>query len=137
MRVAISLGRKDNLWRTASGAKDSYMPPELDEIRSKPLLIRFNGDDQPAIMDPFAAAGLREATLGLEMLRGKQCLAYLQGEWLLMFDGSTHECFMVSLASLSRISLPPLFARWSISGHRHGHSSIGHLICLGEGLKHW
>jgi hypothetical protein len=61
-------------------------------------------------MDPFAAAGLREATLGLEMLRGKQCLAYLQGEWLLMFDGGTHECFMVSLASLSRISLPPLFA---------------------------
>ncbi|RLM92686.1 hypothetical protein C2845_PM08G25210 [Panicum miliaceum] len=61
-------------------------------------------------MDPFAAAGLHEATLGLEMLRGKLCLACLQGEWLLMFDGGTHECFMVSLASLSRISLPLLFA---------------------------
>uniref|UniRef100_K3XSE3 KIB1-4 beta-propeller domain-containing protein n=1 Tax=Setaria italica TaxID=4555 RepID=K3XSE3_SETIT len=39
---------------------------------------------------------------------GKQCLACFQGEWLLMFDGGTNECCLVSLASLSRISLPPL-----------------------------
>ncbi|RLN24528.1 hypothetical protein C2845_PM07G22670 [Panicum miliaceum] len=52
-------------------ASDSHMPPELDEIGSKPILIRFNdGDDQPAIMDPFAGGGLlREATLGLDRWR--------------------------------------------------------------------
>ncbi|CAL4974114.1 unnamed protein product [Urochloa decumbens] len=82
------------------------MPPEL-EIGSKPLLIRFNGVDRPVLVDPFDG-GFREATLELEALQGKECLDCFQGEWLLMFDGGTKECFLVSLVSLSRISLPPL-----------------------------
>ncbi|CAL4947485.1 unnamed protein product [Urochloa decumbens] len=87
-------------------ASRANMPPEL-EIGSRPLLIRFNGDDQPTIMDPFDGS-FREVTLQLDALQGKQCLDCFQGEWLLMFDGGTKECFLVSLVSLSRISLPPL-----------------------------
>ncbi|CAL4954610.1 unnamed protein product [Urochloa decumbens] len=90
----------------ASKANDSLMPPEL-EIGSKPLLIMFNGVDRPVLVDPFDG-GFREATLELEALQGKECLYCFQGEWLLMFDGGTKECFLVSLISLSRISLPPL-----------------------------
>ena len=58
-------------------------------------------------MDPFDA-GLREANLELDMLRGKQCLACLEGEWLVMLDEATGECFLLSLVSLRRIQLPLL-----------------------------
>ncbi|TVU37143.1 hypothetical protein EJB05_10443, partial [Eragrostis curvula] len=84
-------------------------PPAL-AIGSKPLILRFNDGDlqePPKIMDPFDG-GVRDATLELEMLKGKKCLACLEGEWLLMFDQDTNECFIVSLVSFSKISLPPL-----------------------------
>ncbi|KAJ1292516.1 hypothetical protein BS78_02G397300 [Paspalum vaginatum] len=93
---------------------------KIVESRRRPLLIRFSDDDDddqeqvPTIIDPFDDDGclMREATtLDLEiLLRGKQRLACLQGEWLLMLDDDTHECFMVSLASpsLGKISPPPL-----------------------------
>ncbi|KAL6657230.1 hypothetical protein ACP70R_005010 [Stipagrostis hirtigluma subsp. patula] len=93
----------------ASTATNSPNPPAID-IGPKPLVIRFHGDDEhkpPTIMDPFAG-GVREEILELETLQDKQCLACFQGEWLLMFDEDTSECFLLSLISLSKISLPPL-----------------------------
>ncbi|KAL6657318.1 hypothetical protein ACP70R_005098 [Stipagrostis hirtigluma subsp. patula] len=94
-----------------TGQADNLPVPPALEVGSKPLLIRFNGDDEhkpPTIVDPFDGGGGREETLESEILQGKQCLACLQGEWLLMFDEGTSECFLLSLASMSKISLPPL-----------------------------
>ncbi|KAL6896651.1 hypothetical protein ACP4OV_007223 [Aristida adscensionis] len=92
----------------APTAKNSPLPPEL-AVGSRPRLVKFSDDEQrpPAIMDPFDT-GFREETFPLEMLQGKQCLACLRGEWLLMLDERTKECFLLSVASLSKISLPPL-----------------------------
>nr|TKW40761.1 hypothetical protein SEVIR_1G266900v2 [Setaria viridis] len=80
----------------ASTSKNSPVPPELT-IGSKPLIIRFNGGEQESgeIIDPFDA-DLAEASL--EACR----------EWLLMLDEGTKECFLLSLASLCKIPLPPL-----------------------------
>ncbi|KAG2660349.1 hypothetical protein PVAP13_1KG433705 [Panicum virgatum] len=93
----------------SAAAKNSPdVPPEL-AIGSKPLLVKFNHGEQEshAIMDPFNA-GLREANLELDMLRGKRCLASLEGDWLVMLDEATGECFLLSLVSVRRIQLPPL-----------------------------
>jgi hypothetical protein len=93
----------------APAAKNSPdVPPEL-AIGSKPLLVKFSGGEEEslAIMDPFDT-GLREASLEFDMLRGKRCLADLEGEWLLMLGEATGECFLFSLVSLRRIPLPPL-----------------------------
>ncbi|RLM78840.1 hypothetical protein C2845_PM12G22580 [Panicum miliaceum] len=93
----------------APAAKNSPdVPPEL-AIGSKPLLVKFSGGEEESltIMDPFDT-GLREASLELDMLRGKRCLACLEGEWLLVLDEATGECFLFSLVSLRRIPLPPL-----------------------------
>ncbi|KAL6657319.1 hypothetical protein ACP70R_005099 [Stipagrostis hirtigluma subsp. patula] len=96
---------------TGSSTADNLPVPPALEVGSKPLLIRFNGDDEqkpPTIVDPFDDDGGREEILELQMLQGKQCLACFEGEWLLMFDDGTSECFLLSLASLSKIPLPPL-----------------------------
>ncbi|CAL4967880.1 unnamed protein product [Urochloa decumbens] len=93
----------------ASVAETSSIPPEL-AIGSRPLLVRFNdGEQKPGamVMDPFDVE-LREARTELDMLRGKECRACLEGEWLLMSDEGTDECFLLSLASLCKIPLPPL-----------------------------
>ncbi|TVU37134.1 hypothetical protein EJB05_10431, partial [Eragrostis curvula] len=90
--------------------KSSSQPPTLDQIGSKPLVIRFSDGDEAKIMDPFDD-GFPEATLELEMLKGKEHVACLEGEWLLMFDADTDECFLMSLSSLSKISLPPLVTK--------------------------
>ncbi|KAK3139287.1 hypothetical protein QOZ80_5AG0380730 [Eleusine coracana subsp. coracana] len=92
-----------------STAKNS--PPQLHQIGSKPLLLWFDGDGQesPTITDPFDDGVFHESRLQQETtLQGKRCLSCLLGEWLVMLDEDTMECFMMSLVSLSKISLPPL-----------------------------
>ncbi|TVU27869.1 hypothetical protein EJB05_19370, partial [Eragrostis curvula] len=96
----------------ASTAENFPLPLELRHIGSKPLVLRFNRgnpEEPPTILDPFDS-DLRESRLQMETLDGKQCLACLQGEWLLLLDKGTKECVMMSLASFSKISLPPLLA---------------------------
>ncbi|CAL4887028.1 unnamed protein product [Urochloa decumbens] len=91
-------------------SKGSNIPPDDLAIGSRPLLLKFDGGGQQscAIMDPFDVE-LREASLDeLDMLHGKECLACLEGGWLVMFDEGTDECFLLNLTSLCKIPLPPL-----------------------------
>ncbi|CAN6252109.1 unnamed protein product [Urochloa humidicola] len=93
----------------ASTVKDSHIPHDLS-IGSRPLLVKFDDDGEQksfAIMDPFDVE-LREASLELDILQGKKCLACLEGGWLVMFDEGTGECFLLNLTSLCKIPLPPL-----------------------------
>ncbi|CAN6244896.1 unnamed protein product [Urochloa humidicola] len=93
----------------ASTVKDSHIRPDLS-IGSRPLLVKFNDDGEQtsfAIMDPFDVE-LREASVELDILQGKMCLACVEGGWLVMFDEGTGECFMFNLTSLCKIPLPPL-----------------------------
>uniref|UniRef100_A0A0D3GV83 DUF295 domain-containing protein n=1 Tax=Oryza barthii TaxID=65489 RepID=A0A0D3GV83_9ORYZ len=90
------------------------------ESSSKPLLLVFkfaegNDNEPPTLMDPFSQhnsntnnpSAWRHQMLEL---KGKQCLACLQGQWLLMLDAaSSNHCFLVSpLDDMTIISLPPL-----------------------------
>lgn len=90
------------------------------ESSSKPLLLVFkfaegNDNEPPTLMDPFSQhnsntnnpSAWRHQMLEL---KGKQCLACLQGQWLLMLDAaSSNHCFFVSpLDDMTIISLPPL-----------------------------
>lgn len=78
----------------------------LPDFCSKPWIINFNeteGETQTFI-SPFDGSYLEA---GLPMVEGKQCLECL-GDWLLMFDEGTRECFLSNITSHSKISLPPL-----------------------------
>jgi hypothetical protein len=77
----------------------------------QPWVVQFNGTSKPALVAPFD--GCRSHETDMAALQGKRCLG-LDGDWALMLDELTRECFLMSFAgttnwqSATVISLPPL-----------------------------
>jgi hypothetical protein len=77
----------------------------------QPWVVQFNGTSKPALVAPFDRCRSHETDMAA--LQGKRCLG-LDGDWALMLDELTRECFLMSFAGTSSwqsptvISLPPL-----------------------------
>jgi hypothetical protein len=79
--------------------------------KQPPWVVQFNGTSKPALVAPFD--GCRSHETDMAALQGKRCIG-LDGDWSLMVDELTCECFLMSFAGTSNwqsptvISLPPL-----------------------------
>ncbi|KAL6638244.1 hypothetical protein ACP70R_025816 [Stipagrostis hirtigluma subsp. patula] len=79
--------------------------PDFD---SSPWVISANKTNTEekgtTFINPFDGCFVQAS---LPILEGKQCLKCF-GDWLLMFDEGTRECFLANITSQSKISLPAL-----------------------------
>jgi hypothetical protein len=79
--------------------------------KQQPWVIQFNGTSKPALVAPFD--GCRSHETDMAALQEKRCLGR-DGDWSVMLDELTRECFLMSFAgtmnwqSPTVISLPPL-----------------------------
>ncbi|KAL6606647.1 hypothetical protein ACP70R_042300 [Stipagrostis hirtigluma subsp. patula] len=84
----------------------------LPEFGAKPWAIRFHGTTEDeatrTLINPFDGSS---RDVQLPMVVGKTCLRCFGG-WALMLDEDTKDCFLLDLASLSTVSLPPLLPSW-------------------------
>ncbi|KAL6606646.1 hypothetical protein ACP70R_042299 [Stipagrostis hirtigluma subsp. patula] len=81
----------------------------LPEFGAKPWVIRFHGTDEQdeatrTLMDPFDGSS---RDVRLPVTKTTTCLRCF-GAWSLMLDEETKDCFLLDLASLATVPLPPL-----------------------------
>ncbi|KAL6645018.1 hypothetical protein ACP70R_016626 [Stipagrostis hirtigluma subsp. patula] len=92
--------RSENM--TTRVQKHDFAP----EFMAKPWFVQFSANPGPtrAFLNPFDGSSY---TAVIPAAQGKRCLGW-HGEWLLMLDDVTMECFLLHLASQHKVYLPPL-----------------------------
>jgi hypothetical protein len=88
-------------------ALNEYLPP-LD-FCSSPWVINFSKskteESRTTFINPFNGSFFKAS---LPTIEGRKQLLRCFGDWLLIFDEGTQECFLVNITSYSKVSLPPL-----------------------------
>ncbi|XP_044452690.1 uncharacterized protein [Triticum aestivum] len=83
----------------------------MAKTQQPPWVVQFNGTSKPALFAPFDGCVRWDdhETPDVPFLQGKRCLG-LDGDWSLMVDEQSKECFLVSFADTPLLSAPGVIA---------------------------